>query len=64
MANLTRTFEEMRPDLLTEAARLIQDAPGVWCMGFGAEEGLAQLTRLTFARLRPDGHLLATHAGA
>lgn len=64
LLNLTRTFEEMRPDLLTEAARLIQDAPRVWCMGFGAEEGLAQLARLTFARLRPDVHILATHAGA
>lgn len=64
LLNLTRTFEEMRPDLLTEAARLIQDAPRVWCMGFGAEEGLAQLARLTFARLRPDVHLLAAHAGA
>ena len=33
-------------------------------MGFGAEEGLAQLARLTFARLRPDVHFLAAHAGA
>lgn len=63
-ANLTRTFEEMRPDLLTGAARLILDAPRVWCMGFGAEEGLARLARLTFARLRPDVHLLAAHPGA
>jgi DNA-binding MurR/RpiR family transcriptional regulator len=62
--NLTRTFEEMRPDLLTEAVKLIHDAPRVWCMGFGAEEGLAQLARITFARLRPDVHLLAANAGA
>jgi DNA-binding MurR/RpiR family transcriptional regulator len=64
LLNLTRTFEEMRPDLLTEAARLILDAPRLWCMGFGAEDGLARLARLTFARLRPDVHLLAATAGA
>ena len=64
LLNLTRTFEEMRPDLLTEAARLILDAPRVWCMGFGAEEGLARLARLTFARLRSDVHLLAASPGA
>lgn len=64
LRNLTRTFEELRPDLLSEAARLIQEAPRVWCMGFGAEEGLARLTRLTFARLRPEVHLLAASPGA
>lgn len=64
LLNITRTFEEMRPDLLTEAARLILDAPRVWCMGFGAEDGLARLARLTFARLRPDVHLLAASPGA
>ena len=62
--NLTRTFEEMRPDLLAEAARLMLDAPRLWCMGFGAEDGLARLARLTFARLRPDVHLLAANPGA
>lgn len=64
LLNLTRTFEEMRPDLLAEAARLMIDAPRVWCMGFGAEEGLARLARLTFARLRPDVHMLAALPGA
>lgn len=64
LRNLTRTLEELRPDLLTEAARLILDAPRIWCMGFGAEEGLARLARLTFARLRPDVHLLAASPGA
>jgi DNA-binding MurR/RpiR family transcriptional regulator len=62
--NLTRSFEELRPDLLTDAARLMLDAPRVWCMGFGAEDGLARLARLTFARLRPDVHLLAAQPGA
>lgn len=64
LRNLTRTLEELRPDLMTEAARLILDAPRIWCMGFGAEEGLARLARLTFARLRPDVHLLAASPGA
>ncbi|MCU0906612.1 MAG: MurR/RpiR family transcriptional regulator [Rhodobacteraceae bacterium] len=64
LLNLTRTFEEMRPDLLTEAARLILDAPRVWCMGFGAEDGLARLAKLTLARLRPDVHLMAANPGA
>lgn len=64
LLNLTRTFEEMRPDQLTEAACLILDAPRVWCMGFGAEDGLARLARLTFVRLRPDVHLLAANPGA
>ncbi|MCX7301166.1 MAG: MurR/RpiR family transcriptional regulator [Rhodobacterales bacterium] len=64
LLNLTRTFEEMRPDLLSQAARLILDAPRLWCMGFGAEDGLARLTRLTFARLRPDVHLLGASPGA
>jgi DNA-binding MurR/RpiR family transcriptional regulator len=64
LLDLTRTFEEMRPDLLSQAARLILDAPRLWCMGFGAEDGLARLTRLTFARLRPDVHLLGASPGA
>lgn len=64
LANLTRTFEEMRPDLLADAARLIAEAPRLWCMGFGAEEGLARHARLIFARLRPDVHILGADQGA
>ena len=64
LANLTRTFEGMRSDTLAEAARLIAEAPRVWCLGFGSEEGPARLARLTFARLRPDVHLLGTHQGS
>lgn len=54
----------MRPDALAEAARLITEAPRVWCLGLGSEEGFARLARLTFAKLRPDVHLLGTHAGS
>lgn len=63
IANLTRTFEEMRSDTLTEAARLIVDAPRLWCLGLGAEDGLARLARTTFARLRPNVHLIAGQGG-
>ncbi|MCB1394556.1 MAG: MurR/RpiR family transcriptional regulator [Rhodobacter sp.] len=64
LANLTRTFEEMRPDLLSEAARLIIDAPRVWVMGYGAEAGIARYARTLFSRLRPDVNLLGQDAGA
>lgn len=64
LLNLTRTFEEMQPDALTESARLIAAAPRVWVLGFGAEEGLARHARLTFARMRPDVQLLGTHQGS
>ena len=46
------------------AARLIVDAPRLWCLGLGAEDGLARLARTTFARLRPDSVLgEAVHVG-
>lgn len=64
LANLTRTFEEMRPDLLSDAARLIVDAPRVWIMGFGAEAGIARYARTLFARMRPDVNLLGQDPGA
>lgn len=63
LLNLTRTFEEMQSDTLTEAARLIAAAPRVWVLGFGAEEGLARYARLSFARLRADVQVLGTHQG-
>jgi len=52
LQNLARTFEEMRSDKLTEIARLMDDAPRVWFLGLGAEEGLARLGRLLFSRVR------------
>lgn len=64
LLNLTRTFEEMHSELLTDAAALIAAAPRVWVLGFGAEEGLARHARLTFARLRPDVLMLGTHQGS
>ncbi|MEO7382356.1 MAG: MurR/RpiR family transcriptional regulator [Paracoccaceae bacterium] len=64
LLNLTRSFEELHPDALSEGARLIKDAPRVWCLGFGAEEGVARIARAMFARLRPDVHLLGGHGEA
>ena len=64
LLNLTRTFEEMKSDTLTEAARLIAAAPRLWVLGFGAEDGLARHARLSFARLRPDVQMLGTDQGA
>jgi len=54
VANLTRTFEELRPDLLTHAARIIGEAPRVWFLGMGAEEGVARLGRAIFSLIRHD----------
>lgn len=62
--NVARTFEEMRPDLLSEAARLVAEAPRVWCLGLGSEEGLARMARLSLARIRPGVHLLGAQQGA
>ncbi|MFK7859197.1 MAG: MurR/RpiR family transcriptional regulator [Granulosicoccus sp.] len=64
LMNLRRTFEEMRSDKLTDTAALIADAPNVWFLGMGLEEGLARHARLTFARLRPNVRLLGSHDGA
>lgn len=64
LLNLRRTFEEMRSDKLADTAALIADAPNVWFLGMGLEDGLARQARLMFARLRPNVRLLGTHDGA
>lgn len=61
LRNLTRTFEELRADLLPEVARILEDAPRVWFVGFGDEEGLARLGRSVFSRLRHGVHALQGH---
>lgn len=58
MANLTSTFEELRSDRLTEAAELISEAPRVWLLGMGLEDGLARYGRLLLARLRHNVMML------
>ncbi len=52
LKNITRTFEEMRPDTLEAATDLIAEAPRVWVLGLGLHEGLARYARLQLARLR------------
>lgn len=52
LSNLTRTFEEMRSDLLPQVATLLGRAPRVWFLGFGDEHGIALLGKTMFSRLR------------
>lgn len=63
ISNLTRTFEEMRSDRLTDAAELIEQAPRLWFCGLGAEDSLARYGRLQFSRLRANVILLNTENG-
>lgn len=58
LRNLTRTFEELRSDLLPDIARLLEDAPRIWFVGFGDEQGLARLGQSTFSKLRHGVHEL------
>jgi DNA-binding MurR/RpiR family transcriptional regulator len=64
IANLTKTFEELRSDRLTEAAELIGEAPRVWILGTGLEEGIARYGRLLLARLRHNVMLLGMNSHA
>lgn len=64
IANLTRTFEDLRSDVVGQIARRLAEAPRVWVLGLGDEEGLARHARLLLARVRPDVLLLGGHAGA
>ncbi|MCA3441423.1 MAG: MurR/RpiR family transcriptional regulator [Rhodobacter sp.] len=64
LANITRTFEEMSPDTLRQAARLIADAPRLWFMGQGADAWLAHYGRGLFSRLRPNVHAVGITGGA
>ena len=58
LRNLTRTFEELRSDLLPDVSQVLEEAPRVWFVGFGDEQGLARLGRSLFARLRHGVHEL------
>ncbi|MFN0191248.1 MAG: MurR/RpiR family transcriptional regulator [Aestuariivirga sp.] len=61
IANLIRTFEELRPDRLRQAAELIKEAPRVWFLGLGVEEGIARHGRLLLSRLRHDVMQIGLH---
>ncbi|MEZ5668706.1 MAG: MurR/RpiR family transcriptional regulator [Alphaproteobacteria bacterium] len=64
VANLNRTLEALRPDVLAAATELLADAQRVWVLGLGTEEGLARYARLLLARIRPDVRLLGAEAPA
>ena len=50
--NLTRTFEELRSDLMPSITQMLEEAPRLWFAGFGDEQGLARLAQSLFGRLR------------
>ncbi len=62
--NITRTFEEMAPDVLRDASRMIADAPRVWFLGLGADGWFARYARMTFSRLRHNVNILGTCDGS
>lgn len=59
LANLTRTFEELRSDILPQIAQAITEAPRVWVLGFGLEDGLARTGAAMLSRLRHNVHHLS-----
>lgn len=61
IANLTRTFEELSSERLNQAAGLLKEAPKVWFLGLGPEEGIARLGRLLVSRLRHDVMQIGLH---
>ena len=63
MANLTRTFEDLRSDLLSDVADRLAAAERVWVAGLGAEAGLARHARIQMARIRPAVHLVSENTG-
>jgi DNA-binding MurR/RpiR family transcriptional regulator len=64
LANLTRTFEELGSDRLELVGELLHEAPRVWLLAMGLEEGLARYGRLLLSRARPDVQLLGGQPGA
>lgn len=64
MANLTRTFEELRSDALTEVAEKLATAERVWVAGLGPEGGLARHFRIHLARLRGSVHMVSENTGS
>ena len=63
LTNITRTFEEMSPDVLRDAARLIAEAPRIWFLGLGADAWFARYGRITFSRLRHNVNVLSPAEG-
>ena len=64
LRNLTKTFEELRSDRIRQAAEVILEAPRVWVLGLGAEEGFARYARLLLSRLRHSVMILGINQGS
>lgn len=64
LKNLTKTFEELRSDRVRDAAEVLKDAPRVWVLGLGAEEGFARYARILLARLRHSVMILGINQGS
>ncbi len=64
MANLTRTFEELRSDTLSDVAERVATAQRLWVVGLGPEAGLARHARIQLARVRPAVHLVSENTGS
>ncbi len=64
MANLTRTFEDLRSDALGRIAEQVATAERVWVAGLGPEGGLARHARLRLAGVRPSVHLISENTGS
>ena len=62
--NLTHTFEQLRSDDIQTAAEMLHQAPRVWFLALGLEEGLARYGRLLLARARPNVQLLGSQQAA
>jgi DNA-binding MurR/RpiR family transcriptional regulator len=58
VANLTRTFEGLRPELLEQAIELLAGADRVWLIGFRASHPMAELAAFWMKYLRPGVALL------
>jgi DNA-binding MurR/RpiR family transcriptional regulator len=64
VANLTRTFEELRSDALAGVAERLATAQRIWVAGLGPEGGLARHARIQIARVRPAVHLVSENTGS
>jgi DNA-binding MurR/RpiR family transcriptional regulator len=64
MANLARTFEELRSDTLSGVAERLATAQRLWVVGLGPEAGLARHARILLARVRPAVHLVSENTGS
>lgn len=61
--SMARTFEALRGDTLRAAATLLANAPRVWVLGMGLDDGLVRFVRPQLARIRPDVFQLEAQGG-